>query len=163
MKTLLILRHAKSSWSDASLADHDRPLNKRGKRDAPKMGGVLREEGLVPDLIVSSSAKRALKTAEAIAEACEFDGQIVTTRDLYHADPESYFSVLRHLGGQNDVVMVVGHNPGLEELLEDLTGEWQRMPTAALAKVRIDAFNWSGVSATTKGRLVKLWLPRELN
>lgn len=162
MKTLLILRHAKSSWSDASLSDHDRPLNKRGKRDAPKIGNLLRENELAPDLIVSSSARRALKTAEAVAAACEFDGQIIATRDLYHADPESYFSALRQLGGQNDVVMVVGHNPGIEELLEGLTGEWARMPTAALAEVKIDARDWSGMSVETSGDLANLWLPREL-
>jgi phosphohistidine phosphatase len=127
------------------------------------MGSLLRREGLAPDLIVCSSAKRALKTAEAVAGACGFEGQVAVTRDLYHADPESYFSVLRQLGGQNDVVMVVGHNPGMEELLDSLTDEWARMPTAALAEVRIDANVWSSISDETKGELANLWLPRELN
>ncbi len=162
MKTLLILRHAKSSWSDASLSDHDRPLNKRGKGDAPKMGSLLRAEELTPDLIISSSAKRAIRTAEGVAETCGFDGQIIATRDLYHADPESYFEVLRLLGERNAVVMVVGHNPGMEELLESLTGEWVRMPTAALAEVRMNTDDWSSVSDGTSGELANLWLPREL-
>lgn len=162
MKTLLILRHGKSSWSDARLSDHDRPLNKRGKRDAPRMGELLRDEELAPDLIISSTAKRALKTAEAVAEACQFEGQILPTRELYHGDPESYFSVLQRWGGNSDVVMVVGHNPGVEELLESLTGVWERMPTTALAEVRVDAQDWSSMSDEAKGVLVNLWLPREM-
>ncbi len=76
MKTLLVLRHAKSSWKDSGLADHDRPLNKRGKHDAPRMGTLLAKEDLVPDLIISSSAKRAKSTAEAVAMNCGYDGEI---------------------------------------------------------------------------------------
>jgi phosphohistidine phosphatase len=90
MKTLLVLRHAKSSWKNANLADFDRPLNKRGKRDAPRMGELLRREGIVPDLIISSSAERALTTAEAVALACGYDLEIQTTRQLYHAWPDDY-------------------------------------------------------------------------
>ena len=76
MKTLLILRHAKSSWDNTWLSDHERPLNDRGRRDAPRMGRLLRDEELVPDLIITSSAERALSTAEAAALACDYDQEI---------------------------------------------------------------------------------------
>ena len=85
MKTLLLLRHAKSSWKDESLTDHDRPLNKRGKKTAPLMGHLLREKNLVPDLVVSSTAVRARSTAEAAAEACGYPGEITLTDELYLA------------------------------------------------------------------------------
>ena len=80
MKTLLLLRHAKSSWSDPTLPDHDRPLNKRGIHDAPRMGKLLRHEHLMPDLILSSTAVRAKKTAELVAKACKYKGEIALNR-----------------------------------------------------------------------------------
>ena len=162
MKTLLILRHAKSSWKDASLSDHDRPLNKRGKRDAPRMGVLLQEEGLVPDLILSSTARRAKTTAQAAAEACGYEGELVLTRELYHAAPESYLMALQALPEAYQRVMVVGHNPGVEELLEDLTGAVERMPTAALAQVSLRISAWSELRLDASGGLVNLWLPRAL-
>jgi len=128
MKTLLILRHAKSSWSHPGLSDHDRPLNKRGKRDAPRMGQLLREEGLLPDLIISSSAKRAKTTAERVSNESGY----------------------------------VGHNPSMEELVEILTGEYQRFPTAALAQVELPIDQWGEFDEDIEGKLVNLWLPKEL-
>jgi phosphohistidine phosphatase len=162
MKTLLILRHGKSSWKDASLADHDRPLNSRGRRDAPVMGELLRDEGLVPGLIVSSTAKRARTTAEAVAEASGYEGEVLLTRYLYMADPEDYLAVLQELDSTEESVMVVGHNPGMEALLEDLTGEYERLPTAALAQVELPVDRWTELTHETEGRLVNLWRPREL-
>ncbi len=161
MKTLLIQRHAKSDWSDASLADHERPLNKRGKRQAPAMGELLRREDLLPDLILCSSARRARKTAEAIAEASGYTGEIRLSRDLYAAPPEAYLEALHDLPDEFACVMVVGHNPGLEELLDVLTGESARLPTAALAQVTLDVEHWSQVSQAPRGKLVHIWLPAE--
>ena len=83
MKTLLILRHAKSSWKEQDLQDHDRLLNKRGKNDAPRMGKLLKDENLIPDLIMSSTAVRAKKTAELVAKACKYKGKIVLNHSLY--------------------------------------------------------------------------------
>ena len=97
MKTLLILRHAKSSWKDASLADHDRPLNKRGKRDAPRMGRLLQEQDLVPDRIISSTAKRARNTAKAVAKACNCKDKVELTSEFYHAGPGAYLAVLQNV------------------------------------------------------------------
>jgi phosphohistidine phosphatase len=161
MKTLLIQRHAKSSWSDAGLADHDRPLNKRGKRQAPHMGELLRQQDLLPDLILSSTAKRAEKTAEAIAEASGYEGEIRLSRDLYAAPPEAYLEALHDLPDEYGCVMVVGHNPGMEELLDVLTGESASLPTAALAQVELGIEHWSQVSQAPLGKLVNIWLPVE--
>ena len=87
MKSVLILRHAKSSWKHPDVDDHDRPFNKRGKRDAPHMGEILQNEHLVPDLIISSSAKRARSTAKAVAKAAEYNGDITFNQSLYAAPP----------------------------------------------------------------------------
>jgi phosphohistidine phosphatase len=163
MKTLLVLRHAKSSWREAELADHDRPLNKRGKRDAPRMGELMRAEGLLPDLILTSSARRALTTAELVAEASGYDGEIQVSRDLYAAGPEEFIDALCALPDELETVMVVGHNPGLEELVEALTEESSAMPTAALAQVELKIERWVDLQEEGGGRLVNLWLPRNLS
>jgi phosphohistidine phosphatase len=162
MKTLLILRHAKSSWNNAQLTDYERPLNGRGKQDAPRMGKLLREQDLVPDLIITSSAERALATAEAAALASGYEQEIQATRSFYHADPEAYLDALRRLDDSLERVMVVGHNPGMEELAEELTGSWEQMPTAALAQVSLPINHWRELEDGTTGELVNLWRPKEL-
>ncbi|MDX1687314.1 MAG: histidine phosphatase family protein [Candidatus Promineifilaceae bacterium] len=162
MKTLLILRHGKSSWANLYLADHDRPLKARGKRDAPRMGRLLKEEELTPDLIISSTAERALATAELAALACDYEGEIETTRDFYHAAPEAYLERLQELPDEIERVMVVGHNPGLAELVAELTGEAERFPTAALAQVALPIERWGQLDDGTEGELVNLWRPKEL-
>lgn len=163
MKTLLVLRHAKSSWADNTLSDHDRPLKGRGKRDAPRMGRLIREEGLVPDLIISSSARRAYSTAQLLADECGYESEIEVTRDFYHAAPETYLEYVAFLPEDVNVVMVVGHNPGVEDLVEEFSDSWQRMPTAALAVIQLDVTRWGDLTSETEGRLVNLWIPRELD
>src|SRR5688572_21006606 len=97
MKTLLLLRHAKSSWKDSDIDDHERPLNKRGKRDAPRMGRLLRDESLLPDLILASSAKRCRKTAEHVLHASGYHGETRITGDLYEANAARLRAVLAGL------------------------------------------------------------------
>ena len=162
MKTLLILRHAKSSWKKPGLADHDRPLNKRGKRDAPRMGQLLEEQGLVPDLIITSPARRARLTAEIAAENSGYQGEIRLEPSFYMGDREAYLDALRQLADEIHTVMVVGHNPGLEELLEELVMEPERLPTAALARVDLPVQSWQELDDEVVGELVNLWRPREL-
>lgn len=163
MKTLLILRHAKSSWKDEGLADHDRPLNKRGKKDAPRVGKLLREVDLVPELIISSTAKRARKTASKVAQKCAYEGVIELTGDLYLAPPSQYVQVLQNVPDHVTRVMVVGHNPGAEELLAQLAGHATHLPTAALAHVELDIDHWQQLTLQAPGKLVDLWRPRELH
>ena len=161
MKTLLILRHAKSSWKDAGLLDHDRPLNKRGKRDAPRVGRLILQQGLVPDLIISSTAKRARSTAKRVAKACGYGGEIRSTPQLYHAPAGIYIEVLNYLSDDYSRVMVIGHNPGMEELVARLARSCT-MPTAALANVSLPIDKWSELDGATKGHLDEVWYPRNL-
>lgn len=160
MKTLLILRHAKSSWNNAHLTDHDRPLNGRGKQDAPRVGQALKSRDLVPDLIITSTAERALATAEAAAIHCDYDHELRIERRFYLAGPETYLSVLRQLEGDPACVMVVGHNPGLEDLLHHLTQRLEAMPTAALAQVSLPIKQWANLRESTRGTLAWFWWPK---
>ena len=162
MKTLLVLRHAKSSWNDSALGDHERPLNERGRRDGPRMGRLLREYGLIPDIVVSSDAVRAQRTAEAVAEAAQYVGEILLDERLYLASPADILSLLRAVREDADRVMVVGHNPGLEGLVEQLTGEREDMPTATLAQIVLPIDRWGDLQPSTRGTLVGFWRPGEL-
>ena len=162
MKTLLVLRHAKSSWNDPALDDHERPLNKRGRRDAPRMGELVREYGLIPDVIISSDAVRARLTAEAVAEAARYAGEILLDPHLYLACPADILSLLTAVRENAGTVMIVGHNPGLETLVEQLTGERQDLPTAALAQIGLPIDQWLDLKLSTRGTLVGLWRPEEL-
>jgi phosphohistidine phosphatase len=163
MKSLLLLRHAKSSWKHPELADHDRPLNKRGKRDAPRMGRLVRDEDLVPELILSSSALRARETALAVAAACDHACELRVLRELYLAEPEDHALLLQSLPDAVDSAMLVGHNPGMEELVEALGGEHETMPTAALAWIDLPIDRWPELRLDGSGRLRALWLPRKLD
>jgi phosphohistidine phosphatase len=162
MKTLLVLRHAKSSWSDPALDDHERPLNTRGRRDAPRMGELVREYGLIPDVVISSDAVRARLTAEAVVEAARYAGEILLDRRLYMAGPADILSLLRTVGDKAETVMIVGHNPGLEELVAQLTGEQQGLPTAALAQIVLPIDQWRDLKRSTRGTLEGHWGPKEL-
>jgi phosphohistidine phosphatase len=163
MKSLLLMRHAKSSWKRAELSDVERPLNKRGQRDAPRMGRWLRQRDLVPDWIVTSSARRARETADAVAEASGFDGEIQVQPSLYLGAPEHYLQALAAVPRAALRVLALGHNPGLEELVEDFTGEAHTMPTGAIAVLRLPVEAWSEVSESTVAKLEGLIAPREIN
>ena len=163
MKTLLILRHAKSSWKHPGLADHDRPLTKRGNRDAPRVGLLLHRQALTPDLIVSSTAVRARCTAVQVAERSGCGRPVELDRQLYLAEPEAVVEVVRSFGGEASRVLVVGHNPGLEELVARLSGHAEVLPTAALAQIELPLAEWAELRAFTRGRLANLWRPKELD
>lgn len=162
MKTLLLLRHAKSSWDDPNVSDHDRPLNARGLRDAPKIGILIKQQGLTPDLIIASTAARAQVTARQVAMHCDYRGAIDTSSSLYQAAPDDYIQYLRALPDEYAALLVVGHNPGLEDLLELITGSYQPMPTAALAYVSLELAGWRDLVASTRGQLIRLWRPKDL-
>jgi len=162
MKTLLILRHAKSSWADPGMADHDRPLNDRGKRDAPRMGRLIAEQGLHPDVIVSSTAKRARSTTQRVIEAGGFTCPKHLLEELYLAPPETYMETLRQLDDTGQRVLAIGHNPGLEGLVALLTGGYETLPTAALVQIDFDVDSWSQLATPARGQLVGIWRPKEL-
>ena len=163
MKTLLVLRHAKSSWDDETLDDHERPLNTRGQQDGPRIGYLLSERGLTPDLLISSDAVRARMTADAVAAAAEYTHEILVDPRLYLATSEDICAVLRTVPETNaGTVMIVGHNPGLEQLVAQLTGQREELPTAALAQIVLPIDRWGDLDNSTRGRLVDLWRPKEL-
>jgi phosphohistidine phosphatase len=162
MKTLLVLRHAKSSWNDPARDDHERPLSKRGRRDAPRMGKLVRKYELTPDMVITSDAVRARLTAEAVAEEARYAGEILLDRRLYLASPADILRLLRTVRANAQTVMIVGHNPGLEELVEQLTGERQDLPTAALAQIVLPIDQWRDLKPSTGGTLVGHWRPKEL-
>ena len=162
MKTLLLLRHAKSSWDNESLSDYDRPLNDRGFRDAPRMGKLIRREDLVPDLIVTSSAKRAATTAELVALEFSLESDIRYTDKLYLAEPGTYIMLARTIDDAIGSLMMVGHNPGIQELVEWLTGQDETMSTATLAYIRAPIEKWSELARGRHYELVSIWRPKEL-
>ena len=161
-KTLLLMRHAKSDWSVAGRSDWERPLNKRGERDAPRMGRLIEEEGLVPDHVLCSDAKRAFRTAELAAEAFHFEEELDATHALYLADSPDFLSVLRELDSSIKTVLLVAHNPGTEYFIEALTGAAVDVPTATLAHIKLHCDTWSALTATGDYELVQIWRPKEL-
>jgi phosphohistidine phosphatase len=161
MKTLLLLRHAKSSWAEPGMPDHDRPLNERGKRAAPRVGQLVKAHGLRPDLILSSTARRARKTAEKVAHHCGYAGEIELSPALYQAQPADCLRSLQEVSDEHRCVLLVGHNPTLEELLAQLTGQPESLPTAALAVVEFPIDTWQELAAAPSGQLVHLWRPKE--
>jgi phosphohistidine phosphatase len=150
MKTLFLVRHAKSSWDDPALADKDRPLNDRGKRDAPKMGERLAKAGAKPDLILSSPAKRALTTAEIIARKLGYKRKNIVVDDrLYAVESEVLLEVIRRLDDGAECVMLFGHNPELTELAHRLSSKISHMPTCAVAELTFDVKSWKRIGAVS--------------
>lgn len=161
MKTLLLLRHAKSDWGDPSLSDIDRPLATRGKRDAPRVGKALRKRGPLPDLIISSPAARANATIVALMKAAKLDGEPRFDEAIYGASSAELMKLIGFLEDGSFCALLVGHNPGFEDLLERLTGSNERMPTAALACIEFQVDHWEDVE-DGKGRLAWLLTPKQI-
>ncbi|BDY13391.1 SixA phosphatase family protein [Hydrogenimonas cancrithermarum] len=163
MRELFILRHAKSSWDDPALSDFDRPLNHRGKEDAPMMGKHLATIGVDPDLIVSSPAKRAKKTAKIVAEKLGYDPQkIVYSETIYEASPQSLLYLVCQFPENAKRVMLVGHNPGLTQLaniLGDITID--NIPTAGIVAIAFDTSKWEE-ACRMKGHTLFFEYPKKI-
>ncbi len=162
MKTLLMMRHAKSSWKEKDLKDHKRPLSKRGKRNAPQMGELVKEKELLPQLILSSDAVRARQTAELFAEASGYTGEIKYLDDFYMAEADEYLDELNKVPDDLERVMIIGHNPGLESLLPMLTNRVESLPTAAVAYLNLPIESWKKLNKKTRAELIEIWRPKEL-
>ncbi|MGH7542634.1 MAG: SixA phosphatase family protein [Gemmatimonadota bacterium] len=162
MKTLVLVRHAKSSWKDASLADRDRPLNDRGKRDAPEMGRRLAARGEAPDLIVSSPAARALATARVIAEAVGYPvDRIREDERIYMAGPADLLGAIHDLDDDDDRVFLFGHNPGLTDLVNALSvPAVENVPTCGVVEFRLTGDRWADLSRETVRR-ASLMTPKD--
>ena len=162
VKTLLLMRHAKSSWANETLTDHQRPLNRRGLEAAQRMGRLLASEDLLPDRIVTSTAERARRTAELVAGTAGFTGDLVASDTLYHATAGELLEVVTELDAGDGRVLLIGHNPGMEEVLYRLTREYQSVVTATLAHLQFGVAGWSEIASAPTARLLALWRPREL-
>ena len=162
MKTLLLMRHAKSSWKDSDLKDFDRPLNKKGKKDAPMMGHLIKDQELVPEVIFCSPAQRTVQTIEAFVKACGYKGDIQYVDSYYMGEPSSFLEPLTQLPDDVERVLVVGHNPGLEGLLQLISTRVESLSTGAIAYLVLPIKHWHEINDDTEGELVQLWLPRDL-
>jgi len=146
MRRLTLVRHAKSDWSLPDQADWDRPLNKRGQRDAPEMARRLRSRRLKPDRILSSPAVRALSTATVMARELKFDAaKLRQDERLYLAGPEDLLEVIRELGAEAKHLMVFGHNPGLTECANRLSGgdRIDNLPTCGIFTALFEVTSWA--------------------
>jgi phosphohistidine phosphatase len=172
MLTLLLLRHAKSSWDDLSLEDFDRPLNKRGSKAAPLIGAHLVKQALIPDLVLCSTSVRTRATLTLVMnEFREATPGVIYDEALYLADAHTILEKIRGIKNFPAVVMVVGHNPGLHAIALELIRNGPReplrtlamqFPTAALAHITFEAERWSRIAPAT-GELVDFVLPRKLS
>lgn len=168
MKLLTLFRHGKSDWETGVQDDYDRPLKERGRKDTPLMGKFLADIGATPDLLISSPAVRARQTAELLAPALGYSREIRWEASIYAASAGELMSLLRHLPDEAAHVLLVGHNPGFEDLAARLIGadaygmaSGLRMPTAAAAHLVLAADTWNAVQANC-GQLIWLVNPRLL-
>lgn len=158
VKTLLVMRHAKSDWTADFSADHDRPLNQRGTTAARHMGRLLAEKGLVPDLVMSSTAVRARATAELAIEAGGWPSPLMLVPEFYGTGPGK---VLEHAAGAGEAntLLIVGHQPTWGGVVQWLTGERIEVKTATVAVVEVDLTDWSSLPSS-RGRLTAVLHPR---
>jgi phosphohistidine phosphatase len=153
-KTLYLVRHAKSSWKHSGLSDSERPLNKRGKHDAPMMGKVLREKNEIPELIISSPAKRTLSTAKHYAKELGYEmKKIKTDNSLYFGDVNDYLVLLEGIDDKFNNVMLFTHNPGITYFVNYISGSnIENIPTAGTAKIDLNITSWREI-INTQGKL----------
>lgn len=161
MMNLFLCRHAKSSWSEPGLADKERPLNERGKNDAPLMGNILKNKQEFPDLIISSPAKRALKTAKLIAEKLDYKTKnIEVNKNLYMAGINEFIDVISHINIDHKNVMLFSHNYGITDFANYISNsDIQNIPTCGIVKISFVIKNWQEIQ-NTKGNLQYFIYPK---
>ena len=162
MLKLILMRHAKSDWSQGNQPDHQRPLNSRGIRDAKRMGTWLKENDLTPDIILCSNACRTEQTAELMLEQWESKPALCLTQELYLASPESIQRTVHQDACDFGCVMVLAHNPGISYLISLLAGEDMQLPTAGLAVFELSIEVWSELRNSSPVRLISLTKPKAL-
>lgn len=162
MKTLYLVRHAKSSWNNSNLSDHARPLNDRGEQDAPRMGKRLRKRKPQPTIIISSSAVRAETTATLLAEAIGYPVSDITIDErLYGAEPKDVISIIHELDDVIDCAMLVGHNPTFTDLITTLGRcEIENVPTCGIAVIKFPTNTWSKIT-DVQGELLDFDYPKK--
>jgi len=161
IKILLLLRHAKSSWKNKELDDHDRPLNKRGIMEAIKMGEYLKKTNLIPDVIVTSSALRALDTTTLVCRHSDYKKLVEVNFTLHKGGIDSYIKAIAETPEDKDVLMLVGHNPVLEELVTMLTNSSINISTCTMVQINLYVTNWKNIVSQYifRSEIVKIWKP----
>lgn len=152
-RTLVMIRHAKSSWANPLQSDFERPLNDRGEKDAPMMGEKLKKQNIIPDLVIASTAKRAKQTAKKIAKALDYDeSKILWQEKLYHCIPSVFEEILYEVDDSIKTVFIVAHNPGITEFVNELSGQFHldNMPTCGIVGAKFEAEQWNEFSRTNK-------------
>jgi len=160
MKKLYIIRHAKSDWSNSTLEDFDRPLNERGKKNAPYMGELLRNKGAFPDLIISSPAYRARETAKIISQEVMYHKEIMFNEQVYEADLKTILEVVSYIEDEYDTVYLVGHNPSLNIFAFYLVDFNENLPTCGVLEIEFDCDTWRE-TAKKNAKLVSFEYPKK--
>lgn len=158
---LYLLRHAKSSWDNPHLADFDRPLNKRGQKAAPLMGSIVEERKVEPNKILCSPAKRTRETLDLFLETAKLESPVEFVDNIYAASTGELRAILKKQDSSDQSILMIGHNPGMESLLENLTGEWERFPTACLASIKLKIDSWKDLERRS-GTLEWILRPKNL-
>ena len=156
------MRHAKSCWKNSDLTDHERPLKKRGRNDAKRMGKLLKSKKITPDIIICSTAVRAQETADYVVEGMKYKNEIVFTDALYMAEPKDILSAIIDHSKNQKTVLIVGHNPGSEALLQIFTGKVESLPTASIAYITAKIDKWKDVVKCEDVKLKNLWRPKDI-
>jgi len=163
VKQLLLMRHAKSSWGNPDLTDFDRPLKRRGQRAALKMGKHLRKQGLIPSHIVCSTAERAHATAELVLSEFPNGPELELRDELYHALPQVIVNVIRETDDAYDSLLLIGHNPGMEELIFQWSAEFLDFTTASVAYYALKIERWAELQLALSQNFEHLWKPKDLD
>ncbi len=165
--TLALMRHAKSDWADANLSDHDRPLNARGRRDAPVMARWLAEQGFLPEVVLASTAVRVRETVERLLSVWSHQPLVMFSQSLYLSSPTTILELVRceafsSTGRRPAAVLVIAHNPAIERLVSELAGVATRMPTAAVAIFECDGIDDLDMQAPRVRRCLAVGRPKEV-
>ncbi|WP_111670569.1 SixA phosphatase family protein [Algoriphagus litoralis] len=152
MKKIILIRHAKSAWDNPFLNDHDRPLAERGLTDAPKMAKRLKKKGIIPDLMISSTALRASETAKITAKILDYPSDKISfDKNLFHASANEILKIIRMQKDSVNTLFVFGHNPGFNELITHLGGKLENLPTSGQFGFKLNATHWSDINSSRVG------------
>ncbi|MEN5386513.1 histidine phosphatase family protein [Aliarcobacter skirrowii] len=147
MRELILIRHAKSDWSNPLLDDFERPLNKRGEKNAPFMAKILKKEIQKPDLIISSPSFRTKLTLEYFLKEFEYKGEVIFEKSIYEAPFENLLKVIKNIDNKYKTIFLIGHNPGLNDLANFLLGSFEdNIPTSGVLKIDFDTNSWKNIS-----------------
>jgi phosphohistidine phosphatase len=160
VRKLHVIRHAKSSWKDISLDDFDRPLNKRGKLNAPLMGARLKKQKIVPDIIISSPALRSKITAEVIAKEVKYSKNIHYNESLYESSVSEIYNALTKIDDKHGVAFLFGHNTGINIFVENFVNLSENVPTCGIVEIEFNCKKWTDIS-TKNAKLISFDYPKK--